>query len=96
MAAAADVSDPFRGADSKADAKIELMRRRNADRVARLLNARERTIGIDAAALRAQVEEKAEAAREELDEAAAYASYEARMNDVVASRPGPKFRRRAS
>ena len=51
MAMAAAESDPFRGADGRADAKVELMRRRNAERVARLLNARERTIGIDAAAL---------------------------------------------
>jgi len=83
---AAAESDPFRGADGRADAKVELMRRRNAERVARLLNARERTIGIDKTALQAQVEERRELAREDAAEAAAYAEYEARLLDVVASR----------
>ena len=83
---AAAESDPFRGADGRADAKVELMRRRNAERVARLLNARERTIGIDKTALQAQVEERRELAREDAAEAAAYAEYEApggtRRDDV--------------
>jgi len=83
---AAAESDPFRGADGRADAKVELMRRRNAERVARLLNARERTIGIDKTALQAQVEERRELAREDAAEAAAYAEYASSTSSRAARR----------
>lgn len=68
------------------DAKVELMRRRAAARVQKMLDARERTIGIDKEALAAQCEEKAEAKRDEENETAAYAEYEARIRDVVYAR----------
>lgn len=68
------------------DAKVELMRRRAAARVQKMLDARERTIGIDKSYLAAQVEEKAERKRGEEMETAAYAEYEARIRDVVFAR----------
>ena len=57
--------------------------RRNAARVQKMLDARERTIGIDSDFLAAQCEEKRERAAAEDAETAAYGDYEARIREVV-------------
>ena len=63
-------TDPFRGSDDavKQQAKIDFMRRRNADRVKRLLNSKQRAIGADPAALARQIQEREEAKLEEQEE----------------------------
>ncbi|EGB12802.1 RIB43A [Aureococcus anophagefferens] len=84
MAMAQKDSDIFGGVEI--DAKVELMRRRNAARVQKMLDARERTIGIDSDFLAAQCEEKRERAAAEDAETAAYGDYEARIREVVWAR----------
>ena len=81
-------TDPFRGSDDaiKQQAKIDFMRRRNADRVKRLLNSKQRAIGADPAALARQIQEREEAKLEEQEETQAYVEYEAHMRDVVEER----------
>ena len=71
-------TDPFRGSDDaiKQQAKIDFMRRRNADRVKRLLNSKQRAIGADPAALARQIQEREEAKLEEQEETQAYVEYE--------------------
>jgi hypothetical protein len=80
-------TDPFRGGETaKQQAKIDFMRRRNADRVKRLLNSKQRAIGADPSALAAQIAEREEAKLEEAEETAAYVEYEAHMRGVVGER----------
>ena len=81
-------TDPFRGSDDaiKQQAKIDFMRRRNADRVKRLLNSKQRAIGADPAGLARQIQEREEAKLEEQEETQAYVEYEAHMRDVVEER----------
>ena len=52
----------------KQQAKIDFMRRRNADRVKRLLNSKQRAIGADPAALARQIQEREEAKLEEQED----------------------------
>lgn len=74
--------------------KAAAMRLRNEARVGRLLDAKARTMGIDVAALDAQVEEKKLRKAREEEEDRAYVEYEQRMAEVVALREDLALQRR--
>ncbi|KAJ1452057.1 RIB43A-domain-containing protein, partial [Pelagophyceae sp. CCMP2097] len=61
-------------------------RRRSQQRVSRMLDAKQRTIGVDRAFLDMQIAEKADRRESEAAEARAYVDYEERLRDVVWAR----------
>lgn len=72
-------------------AKVSMMRRRSQQRVHKLLNAKERTMGVDKAFLDKQCEEKAERAEAERLEELAFFAYHKQMLDIMEAREDSAF-----